>query len=982
MDRYCKRLIEVDLPIRSISDQARREKSIGHISSLHIWWARRPLAACRAVLCATLWPDPADDLCPSEFRNAARALMLDWATNHLDFTTQQTAARFVAIQRDPSVLDGALHLRRALLDFIADFSDWKHARRSEFTQTAQKLTAAAHAALSGSPDTAPLVLDPFAGGGSIPVEALRVGADVFASDLNPVPVLLNRVLVELIPKYGESLVKTFEEAGAWIGRQARQSLAELYPSGQEHTTPIAYLWAKTIRCEGPSCGAQVPVIRSLWLEKKGSGAAYLVLTSENGDEGPNVHITVSAASQGKTPHDGTVRRGSVECPVCKYVIPRARVEEVSKTAGLGERLVAVVSRKEGATGRVYRAATVLDEQSLTEASRRLEGIADQQIDGVPLVPDEELPYLRSIFNVHVYGVNRWAALFNDRQLFTCLTISRLVRDAAGMLKDAGHSDDLAEATSLLLALAADRQINALNRTCYWNATGPKMQAGFARQAIPMFWDYCEANPFGGSVGSWESMLACVAQSFDALRGIGRPGLAQSASATEHPLPDDSVDAVVTDPPYYDAVPYADLSDFFYVWLKRMIGDRYPELFAAPSAPKKLEIVQLAERNPKYSYKTRERFEQLMTQALTEARRVAKPSSLSVIVFAHQSTAGWEAMLSALIKAGWVVTASWPIDTEMPTRVRAANSAVLASSVHLACRPRETADGSLIEDSIGDWRQVLDALPIRIHEWLPRLAEEGVVGADAIFACLGPALEVFSRYSSVEKASGAPVDLREYLEEVWAAVSREALSMIFKGADASGFEEDARLTAMWLWTLHTTANGDAEIDIDDKGKALRGYSLEYDAARKIAQGLGVHLEDLHHLVETKGEIATLLSAAARTKYLFGSTSPSGPKRRPKKKEQLTLNFTREIEELDEENADWAGEFSSRSDPTVLDQVHQAMILFGASRGEALRRLVADEGVGNNPLFWRLAQALSALYPGVTEEKRWIDGVLARKKGLGF
>ena len=170
--------------------------------------------------------------------------------------------------------------------------------------------------------------------------------------------------------------------------------------------------------------------------------------------------------------------------------------------------------------------------------------------------------------------------------------------------------------------------------------------------------------------------------------------------------------------------------------------------------------------------------------------------------------------------------------------------------------------------------------------------------------------------------------------------------------------------------------------DGKGKLLRGFSLEYDAARKIAQGLGAHLDDLHHLVEVKGDTATLLSAAARSKYLFGSTNPSGPKKSPKKKEQLALNFTKEIEELEDENAEWAGDFFSRPEPTVLDQVHQAMILFGASRGEALRRLIVDEGVGSNSLFWRLAQALSALYPGATEEKRWIDGVLARKKGLGF
>jgi hypothetical protein len=266
--------------------------------------------------------------------------------------------------------------------------------------------------------------------------------------------------------------------------------------------------------------------------------------------------------------------------------------------------------------------------------------------------------------------------------------------------------------------------------------------------------------------------------------------------------------------------------------------------------------------------------------------------------------------------------------------------------------------------------------------MPRLAEEGVVGADAIFACLGPALEIFSQYASVEKPSGEEVGLREYLEEVWAAVSREALTMIFQGANSSGFEEDARLTAMWLWTLHTATNGDGDYEAGDKSKPLRGYALEYDAARKIAQGIGARLDDLRHLVEVKGDTATLLSVAARMKYLFGATSPSASKKRPKKKEQLALNFTQEIEELEEEHADWAGDFSSREEPTALDRVHQAMILFGASRGEALRQLIVDEGVGSNPLFWRLAQAFSALYPGGTEEKRWVDGVLARKKGLGF
>jgi len=243
----------------------------------------------------------------------------------------------------------------------------------------------------------------------------------------------------------------------------------------------------------------------------------------------------------------------------------------------------------------------------------------------------------------------------------------------------------------------------------------------------------------------------------------------------------------------------------------------------------------------------------------------------VFVFANKETPAWEAMLAALTQAGWVVTASWPIDTESGTRLRAKNSAALASSVHLVCRPRENPDGSLRQTDIGEWRDILQELPIRIHTWLPRLAGEGVVGADAIFACLGPALEIFSRYSRVERADGTPVPLGEYLEQVWAAVAKEALSLLFKDADVSGLEPDARLTAMWLWTLRTEAddkefqeveNEDEEDEKSGKPNAKGGFVLEFDAARKIAQGLGANLEELKSVVEVKGQTARLLPVGAR------------------------------------------------------------------------------------------------------------------------
>ena len=345
-------------------------------------------------------------------------------------------------------------------------------------------------------------------------------------------------------------------------------------------------------------------------------------------------------------------------------------------------------------------------------------------------------------------------------------------------------------------------------------------------------------------------------------------------------------------------------------------------------------------------------------------------------------------------AGWVVTSSWAIDTEMSNRTQAHGAASLQSSVHIVCRPRTT-------NITGEWSKVLQELPRRIHEWMPRLRDEGIVGADAIFACLGPALEIFSRYERVEKSSGEVVPLRDYLESVWAAVSKEALQMIFAGADASGFEPDARLTAMWLWTLSTAQgntdlesrvinalNPNEEVDDDDEeessGKAKKvGFSLEFDTARKIAQGMGINLEELRGTVEIKGELARLLAVKERSNVLFGNTNETTAAKNVTRKKNLQQNLFVEAEERVETGVGgWNFADESRKGETVLDRLHQAMLFFAANRSEALKRFLVEDGVGEDERFWRLANALSALYPTNSEEKRWVDGILARKKGLGF
>jgi hypothetical protein len=425
----------------------------------------------------------------------------------------------------------------------------------------------------------------------------------------------------------------------------------------------------------------------------------------------------------------------------------------------------------------------------------------------------------------------------------------------------------------------------------------------------------------------------------------------------------------------------------------MLKDEYPELFKEDLAPKDNEIiVQSPSHQKSKEGKNRVYYEDLMFKALGEARRIAKPNGICVVVFAHTETSGWESLLSAMIRSGWVITGSWPIDTELANRIIGHNKAVLASSVHLVCRPRENEDGSLIENEVGDWRDVQEELPKRIHEWMPRLAEEGVAGADAIFACLGPALEIFSRYSKVVQAgSEREISLREYLEKVWAAVSQEALNMVFSGGDAQGLEEDARLTAMWLWTLTAgTSDGVSldededeieEEDIQSNSKITGGFTLEYDTARKIAQGLGANLDDLKTLIEVKGDKARLLPLVERANKLFGASGMQQQPIKKKKKAQLSLTFENVVPEEDSK-FEMPELKMEQTGKTVLDRLHQAMLLFSTGRIEALKRFLVEDGAGKDDRFWKLAQSLTSLYPKDTDERRWVEAVQTYKKSLGF
>ena len=444
--RFPKRLIEIDLPIRRISEHARREKSIrhGHIATLHMWWARRPLAACRAVVCAALWPDPADELCPKCFLEAARREMRTWANTHISMLSETSYKRFNAFAKNPHNLDNAIEIRKGLLDFIADFANWDNSAVPEFLETSRVLTIAAHEALGGMPGTRPLVVDPFAGGGSIPLEALRVGADTFASDLNPVAVLLNKVILEYIPRYRQRLADEVRRSGDWVQEYARRELSQFYPSDGQGNTPLGYLWARTILSEAPDPDAlpvEVPLIRSMWLAKASSqdralrwmrdknGVVKTTIVDVRYADGtvqkvrrPTLEIfTPTTVSEVEA---GTVARGSATCPVTGYTTPVASVRRQLKrrTGGAADaRMLAVRQTNPIANDRQYRLPTDEDLDAFDAATKALAHAEQHHVGLLPLLPNEPTPLGAAV----AQGARSLNAIMGWIIFGTCLHRARL-----------------------------------------------------------------------------------------------------------------------------------------------------------------------------------------------------------------------------------------------------------------------------------------------------------------------------------------------------------------------------------------------------------------------------------------------------------------------------------------------------------------------------------------------------------------------------
>ncbi len=752
-----RKLIEVALPLEAINVASAREKSVprrGHPATLHLWWARRPLAACRAVLFASLVDDPSSD--PDRFPT-------------------------------PKAVEDE---RTRLFGIIERLVLWENSTNETVLEEAR---AEIRRSTGGNP---PPVLDPFCGGGSIPLEAQRLGLTAYASDLNPVAVLITKALIEIPPKFADlppvhpdarrgvggtgawkgaaGLAADVRAYGAWMRDEAERRIGYLYPKvrlpkehGGGEATAIAWLWARTVTCPNPACGARMPLVSSFALSTKIGKEAWVQPIVDRAAK--TVRFEVRSGS-GTRPEPPKVGRGAhFRCLVCEQIAPDEHVKAEGRAKRMDAQLMAIVAQS--VRNRTYLAPTAQHE-AIARSAEPTWG------------PDEEIADdPRALWTVN-YGLARFRDLFTARQLVALATFSDLVGEARELvLRDtvvAGLPDDgirlavggtgapaYADAIVTYLAFAISKLADWSSSICSWITPIEGVRDTFARQAIPMVWDYVEINPLSSSVGNFLNHIEWVADGVDAMPAAGDATARQSdatlvAGGVHWPV-------VSTDPPYYDNIGYADLSDFFYVWLRRSLGSIYPDLFATLLTPKSAELIAAPYRFDGSRERAEQHFEHGLGEAFRRTRATAHPDYPVTVYYAFKqaesdddggptaiASTGWETMLEGLLAAGFAIDGTWPIRTERGARSISIGANALASSIVLVCRPRATDAG------ITTRKDLVAALKRELPEALRTLQHGNIAPVDLAQASIGPGMAVFSRYAKVLEPDGSAMRVRTAL----------------------------------------------------------------------------------------------------------------------------------------------------------------------------------------------------------------------------
>lgn len=904
-----KRYVEHDLPLAEISHFSAIEKNnrFGHPSTLHIWWARKPLTASRELLLASLLDLPTNEKKRNQIDNLLKSVV-QWDSIYNNKNKLKTIQKLIK-------------------------STWK------------------------SP---PRVLDPFAGGGSIPLEALKLGCDVYCGDYNPVAVFIQKATVEWPHKFGiliedpdEDNLTTLKKRDVtliyylvkkWsniILNECENEIKRFYPEEEDDSIPVGYLWARTIECQNPLCKKTIPLISTLWLakyyDKRKNESMALHIKVKNNDK------LLYNIKKGKDidfdPSIGTISKGNAKCPFCGQISKSDYINQSALNGLLHEQLIAVISNDPKKPGKQYRLANKNDILAYEKAKEFLEkkitewGWIENPLPNEKIAtPDgTTVSNTTDSFFVHLqcvnFNMNKYEDLFNDRQKLSLITFIDKMKNYYNDIKNdcinVKLSTDvdrleLSKAVMGYLAIMVDRMADYNSTFCLLNTTGGRgVVHTFGRTALPMIiWTYCETNIFNPYGASWimaieRTLMVLEKISFKSNGNIH----VKKESATSLDYPDNFFDVIFTDPPYYDNVPYSDLADYFYVWLKRSVGDIFPALFTTPLSPRYNECIQNDSLTRRYSdksglnniIKNKKYFENTLTQSFMELYRTLKPNGIAIIVYAHKTLDGWEVMLNSLINAGFVVTASWPIHTEMKERIRAQSSAAIASSIYMVCRKKNRENIGFYSDIKSDIKKVVES---RLNQFW----NENIIGGDFFISAIGPGMEIFSKYTGVETYTGKKVSTYELLEYIRSICSNYVINQLLKNGSSYNIDNESQFYLTYRWTY-----------MDNR--------VEYDDARKLANSMGVYLEDLTSrtgFVNKKGKYIEVLN----------------PKRR----------------------------YDIKTPKTLIDVVHKCLMLWDKGESDAIKELLKKTGYGMSEVFWRYCQAISeSLLPG-NKEKQLLEGFL--------
>ena len=993
-----RRLIEVAFPLKEASLDSVHEKNVrhGHISTLHIWPARRPLAASRAALIATLLPDPEN--------TAARKQMLE-----------KLGGRLVTKVKKKKLPDGRTEEQQSE-ETEGGILHWGRESSADLDWFREQI----HAAYGGR---APRVLDPFAGGGAIPLEAMRLGCDVTAVDINPVAWFILKCTLEYPQRLAGQLrplpdfalqSRAFMEAyfkaqgmkgadlqvqlaslglndedsttsqpqltgirtrvvsaeadlawhvrawGWWVLQQARADLARYYPTIDDRPT-VAYLWARTVTCK--NCRAIVPLLKTRWLCKKDHKRVALTMQPNADRTGvvfgiqTDVPVTKGTTAQkreaDKRIGGGTMSHSGVTCPCCGTIIKMEDLRLAGVSGRIGALMTAVVV--DGPHGKEYRLPTDDEIRLAAEAQNAVADVFAAIPFGLPeeLVPKGGSGASRA-FSVDGYGLDKWYKLFTPRQLLALGTLVKHTRAVRDAMRAEKYTDVWIEAVSGFIACVIGKMLDYENIGCSWYTQNEQITHLFNRFALPIKWDFAEASPIGGASGSWDSMLNSVSKTIDT--AVALPTNMLRPHIVNRSAIDPSVtgmDAIVTDPPYYDAIPYSDLMDFFYVWLRRTLHGLSPEIdavFAQPLSPKwdhernDGELIDDSSRFDGDKRRSKANYEDGMARVFQACHKALAPDGRLVIVFAHKQPDAWETLVSAIIRAGFVVDGSWPIQTEMGNRTRALSSAALSSSVWLVCKKRA-------ETARPGWdTRILEEMQAQIISKLRDFWDAGIRGPDFVWAATGPALEVYSQHPVVKKtnAPGQALSVSDFLRHVRRMVADFVVGRVLShngGMEAvSGLDD---VTTYYL--LHRYNFGMASVPI--------GPCILY----AVSCGLSDH------------DLIARYDLLAKTGGQEAEDDEDADADGESEREEGTSSMVR-LKQWNQRKSASLGLSQSGMPPApLIDQAHRLILLWRAGDVTRVDEYLDVGGLGHHHLFHQLLQALIEMAAEGSEERSLLESI---------